>query len=40
MGKVGKGGERGRRVFALYVNKWIDGKELPLRNSHENVESL
>lgn len=29
-----------RRVFALSVSKWIDCKELPLRKSHENVESL
>ena len=32
-------GKRGRGV-ALYVVKWIDCKELPMRNSHSQIESL
>ena len=32
-------GRRGSRV-AFYVRKWIDCKELCLRNSHDQVESL
>ncbi|XP_068520926.1 uncharacterized protein [Anas acuta] len=32
-------GRKGGGV-ALYVKKWIDCEELPLRNSHEQVESL
>lgn len=34
-----KQGRRGERV-ALYLKKWIDSKELPLKNNHEQVESL
>ncbi|GAB0208942.1 mitochondrial enolase superfamily member 1 [Grus japonensis] len=32
-------GRRGRGV-ALFVKKWIDGEEVSLKNSHEQVESL
>lgn len=32
-------GRRGRGV-ALYVKKWMDCKELPVRNSHKQVASL
>lgn len=35
----GKQGRRGEGV-AVYVKKWIDGKELPLKNNHGQVESL
>ena len=32
-------GRRGGGV-ALYVKKWIDCKKLPMRNSHDQTESL
>ena len=31
---------QGRRGVAHYVRKWIDSKELCLKNSHDQVESL
>jgi len=32
-------GRRGEDV-ALYIKKWIDCEELPLKDGHEQVESL
>lgn len=37
--KKDRKGRRGRGV-ALYLKRYIECKELPLRNSHEQVESL
>lgn len=39
VGKKDRKGKRGRGV-ALYLKRYIECKELPLRNSHEQVESL
>ena len=40
--KIFRRNKQGRRDggVALYIKKWIDFEDLPLRNSHEQVESL